>query len=337
MRRPNILIFMTDHQQGATMLKENPCITPNIDRFRQKSVTFTHAYCPAPHCCPSRATFFTGLYPSQHGVWNNVNVSNALSRGLYDGVRTFSEYLQESGYNLYFSGKWHVSNTESPANRGFEPIYLTEHYTPEKNVPDDSEWRIYNKRPIDKSGDLRGEGEIIRPGYPRYRQYGKGENPFGDFEVVQAAVNKLSTIGSEENPFVLYVGPLGPHDPYIVPQRFLDMYPKGTIRLPDSFDDPMLDKPVLYRRTRSRYDQLTRAEQEESLRHYYAFCSYEDYHSLTSNAALCGLFCFNYQKTPGYTRYILPGFCFIIPLNSKVVKSEFSRAGGIRVRSTNSS
>ena len=54
----------------------------------------------------------------------------------------------------------------------------------------------------------------------------------------------------------MYVGPLGPHDPYIVPQRFLDMYPKGTIRLPDSFDDPMLDKPVLYRRTRSRYDQL---------------------------------------------------------------------------------
>lgn len=277
MNRPNILIFMTDHQQGATMLKENPCITPNIDRFRQKSVTFTHAYCPAPHCCPSRATFFTGLYPSQHGVWNNVNVSNALSRGLYDGVRTFSEYLRDSGYNLYFSGKWHVSNTESPANRGFEPIYLTEHYTPEKNVPDDSEWRIYNKRPIDKSEDLRGEGEIIRPGYPRYRQYGKDENPFGDFEVVQAAVNKLRTIGSEENPFVLYVGPLGPHDPYIVPQRFLDMYPKGTIRLPGSFDDPMLDKPVLYRRTRSRYDQLTRSEQEESLRHYYAFCSYEDY------------------------------------------------------------
>ena len=225
MRRPNILIFMTDHQQGATMLKENPCITPNIDRFRQKSVTFTHAYCPAPHCCPSRATFFTGLYPSQHGVWNNVNVSNALSRGLYDGVRTFSEYLRDSGYNLYFSGKWHVS----------------------------------------------------RPGYPRYRQYGKDENPFGDFEVVQAAVNKLRTIGGEENPFVLYVGPLGPHDPYIVPQRFLDMYPKGTIRLPGSFDDPMLDKPVLYRRTRSRYDQLTRSEQEESLRHYYAFCSYEDY------------------------------------------------------------
>ena len=49
-------------------------------------------------------TFFSGLYPSQHGVWNNVEVGNALSRGLSEGVKLWSEDLQENGYRLFFSG-----------------------------------------------------------------------------------------------------------------------------------------------------------------------------------------------------------------------------------------
>ena len=56
----------------------------------------------------------SGLYPTQHGVWNNVDVGNALSRGLNDGVRLWSEDLQAAGYRLYFTGKWHVSAEEGP-------------------------------------------------------------------------------------------------------------------------------------------------------------------------------------------------------------------------------
>lgn len=48
------------------------------------------------------------------------------------------------------------------------------------------------------------------------------------------------------------------------------------MKLPDSFEDLMEDKPGLYRRTRDRFGLLSRAEQEEALRHYYGFCSYED-------------------------------------------------------------
>ncbi len=56
MKRPNILIFMTDHQRGDTVFDDNPCITPNIDRIKQNGVTFSETFCPAPHCCPARAT-----------------------------------------------------------------------------------------------------------------------------------------------------------------------------------------------------------------------------------------------------------------------------------------
>ena len=33
MKPPNILIVMTDHQRGDTVLPEHPAITPNLDRF----------------------------------------------------------------------------------------------------------------------------------------------------------------------------------------------------------------------------------------------------------------------------------------------------------------
>ena len=100
-KRPNVLIFMTDHQRRETMPGYGWCKTPVLEAFSQEAVVFTNAMCSAPHCCPSRASFFSGLYPSSHGVWNNVEVGNTLSRGLARGVRLWSQDLREAGYDLY--------------------------------------------------------------------------------------------------------------------------------------------------------------------------------------------------------------------------------------------
>ena len=93
--KPNFLIFMTDQQRGDMQPTFGKAITPNLEKLAENGVVFRRAYCPSPHCCPSRATFFSGLYPSRHGVWNNVDLADALSRGLYDDVRLFSEDLKE--------------------------------------------------------------------------------------------------------------------------------------------------------------------------------------------------------------------------------------------------
>lgn len=278
--RPNIVVFMTDHQMGDTILNSSKVKTPNVDRLRKIAVNFEEAYCPSPHCCPSRATFFSGLYPSEHGVWNNVDVSNTLSRGLFENVRLFSEDLKESGYEMYYSGKWHVSAEQSPEEFGFQVLAKGEgeSYKNYKHLPDMEEWNVYTrgKRPIDTGKEFREEGQIIRDGYPRYRLYGLNERPFGDAEKVEAAVKKLDELPGE-NPFFMYVGTIGPHDPYVVPQRFLDLYDPDEIELPDNYEDDMEDKPALYRRTQDRYAQLSREEAKEGVRRFYAFCSYEDY------------------------------------------------------------
>ncbi|MGV8979714.1 sulfatase-like hydrolase/transferase [Clostridium sp.] len=276
MKRPNILIFMTDQQRGDSIFPYSKAKTPNINKFCGQGVTFSNAYTVSPHCCPSRATFFSGLYPSQHGVWNNVNVGNTLSRGLYKGVRLFSEDLKDNGYGTYFSGRWHVSNVESPLDRGFEVMDYPKPFEKKELVheaPSAKEWeRFENYQPQ----GIKNEAEILRRGYDTYVHYGLGEKNANDRNVVEDALKIIHSREKSDKPWCHYIGTCGPHDPYFVPQEYLDMYDINDIKLPDNFTDLMKDKPALYRRTRDRFDQLTPEEHKEAIRHYLAFCTYED-------------------------------------------------------------
>ena len=280
MKKPNILIFMTDHQRGDTAPPYTRAITPNLERLAREGVTFSQAFCPAPHCCPSRATFFTGLYPSEHGVWNNVDVGNALSRGPYPGTRLWSDDLKEAGYRLHFSGKWHVSAVETPVERGWEMSFPKRWMAPDAASPrpHTREWKPYENLAKQPEPTTRGEAQILRPGYSTYTQYGDGEGRVCEFDekTVDDAVRIIRERAASGRPWCQFVGTVGPHDPYFVPKKYLDMYRLEDVQLPASFADRMLDKPALYRRTRDRYDQLTEREQRESLRHFLAFCTYED-------------------------------------------------------------
>jgi Arylsulfatase A and related enzymes len=283
--RNNVLVFMTDQQNADTInCKDNPAITPNVDAFLKEAMLFNEAYTTSPHCCPSRAAFFSSLYPSMSGVWNNVEVDNALSRTLYDGVKLFPEVLKEEGYNTIFSGKWHVSAYEGPGDRGFDKVlseYISNYgrYVPE-NKQRYNDWEhFYSKKENicfrDRNDKDKEFGEILRPGYPEYHQFGECRDPFDDEMRVNLACEEIRNYDSDK-PFFLYMGATGPHDPYYPPQRFIDMYKDVEIHLPDTFDDPMTDKPALYRRTRDCF-ALTREEHIESIRRYMAFVSFEDY------------------------------------------------------------
>ena len=273
MKRPNILIFMTDQQRGATVLPDHPARTPHLDRFRSRSVAFKNTFAPSPHCCPSRATFFTGLYPSQHGVWNNVCVQNAHSTGPKAGTRLWSQDLADAGYHLDWNGKWHVSWEEGPDDHGFQIQSIISGPKKHGQGVMGPEWSFYEKL---KDPSHRERGQILRPGWGTYTHYGAQDNPFGDGDTVDSAIAAILS-RDDEQPWCHYIGTLGPHDPYRVPQEFLDLYDPDDVVLPANFGDLMQDKPGLYRRTRSMFDQLSEEEHREALRHYLAFCTYEDH------------------------------------------------------------
>jgi arylsulfatase A-like enzyme len=276
MEPPNILIIMTDHQRGDTVLRDHPAITPNLDHFAQEGVTFRETYCPSPHCCPSRATFFTGLYPSRHGVWNNICNDQALSRGLNAGIRTWSEDLVEAGYQMHFCGKWHVSVEESPADRGWQEHYVTSTAGEHHGVA----WSYYQELAVQEEVTQRGEGVIHRPGYGPFRMYGTASDTGGkhDETAVAKAVDVLESISNMDQPWCLYVGLIGPHDPYDVPQKYLDLYDVDSIPIPESFNDDLADKPRVYQRMREQiFGQLSERETREAIRHFWAYCTYLDH------------------------------------------------------------
>ena len=115
--RPNIVLIMTD-DQGAWSLGcyGNPdAHTPTIDRLAAQGVRMTKAFATIPVCSPSRATYYTGRIPSQHGVHDWIKHENDGERARYciPNEMLLSYLLQKCGYTCGLSGKWHLGDNKA--------------------------------------------------------------------------------------------------------------------------------------------------------------------------------------------------------------------------------
>lgn len=269
-RPPNLLIFMTDQQQADVLTPGHPCVLPNLRRLQADGLTLSQTYAPCAHCCPSRATFFTGLYPSQHGIWNNISTPTALQKDLTPGVRTFGQDLASAGHALAFAGKWHVENARGPRDHGWEELHVTAGPNSRMHPSMESYDRVAGPQ-----GERR-PGEIVRPGWGNVRLYGEqSADGSSDLVTVRAAIDALPRLASTGKPWGLYIGTFGPHDPYFVPRRYLDLYADAP--LPATYHDTMADKPGIYRRLREQiWGQLSADEVRDCVRHYWAYCTWMD-------------------------------------------------------------
>jgi len=273
--RPNILIFMTDQEQAQVTLPDHPCKTPNLDKFAQEGIRFNYAYPPMAHCCPSRASLMTGLYPSQHGIYNNVLNNQAIHTSLYPGVETFSEKLESAGYDLYYCGKWHVTATEMPRDRGWKEVHVTSGIDTHHGIRPE-QWKTVSG---ERYKMKRANGEILRPGWGTYKLYGtleEGQDCSGDFTTLRKGIDTLKSLKDSQSPWCLYIGLNGPHDPFIIPEKYSKMYNPADIMLPPNYYDDLKDKPAVYRRMRKLWSQLTEEEVRESIAHYWGYCTMMD-------------------------------------------------------------
>jgi len=96
----NILFIMCD-QLRADYLScfGHPYLnTPHIDALAGRGVRFSNAFCQAPLCGPSRASFYTGRYVASHGVMANEDP-------LKLGELTLGDYLSDAGMEAVVVGK----------------------------------------------------------------------------------------------------------------------------------------------------------------------------------------------------------------------------------------
>lgn len=217
----------------------------------------------------------TGLYPSQHGIHNNVSTNTAINKGFKAGVVTFAERLKETGYSLHFSGKWHVSAEENPAERGWEEL----HISAGKDAVMGATLAAWRNTVETGNSSERATGEIVRTGWGNYQLYGSTRGNIeetGDYEVVQQAIKRIETLKTQTAPWCLYIGTFGPHDPFITPEKYAQMYKPDDIPLPPNYHDDLKEKPRLYQRMRKLWDQLSEREVRESIAHYWGYCTMMD-------------------------------------------------------------
>ena len=98
---PNILFCISDDQSYAhTGATGDPVVkTPAFDRVAREGILFTHAFCDAPTCGPSRSAILTG-----QPIWRLEEAGNIHST-LPKKFLTYAELLKESGYATGFTGK----------------------------------------------------------------------------------------------------------------------------------------------------------------------------------------------------------------------------------------
>ncbi len=89
------------------------------ESIRARGIEFHRHYAGSTACTPSRATLFTGQYPSLHGVNSTDGAAKEPSDpGMHwldpDSVPTLGDWFRAGGYRTHYRGKWHVSLADIP-------------------------------------------------------------------------------------------------------------------------------------------------------------------------------------------------------------------------------
>lgn len=132
--RPNIILILTDDMGYSDLgCYGSEIQTPNLDALAKEGLRYTHFY-NVGHCCPSRASLMTGLYPQQTGLGWMVDTKfeqPGYTDELNNNCVTIAEVLKNAGYATYMTGKWHLAHNMKedgpkynwPLQRGFEKFY----------------------------------------------------------------------------------------------------------------------------------------------------------------------------------------------------------------------
>ena len=98
---PNVLFICADDLNSwiGPLERYRGVKTPHIDALASRGTLFTHAYCTAPHCNPSRASVFSGQRPSTSGVYREETLPHRA------GIVPLPEQFLRAGYEVFGAGK----------------------------------------------------------------------------------------------------------------------------------------------------------------------------------------------------------------------------------------
>lgn len=228
----NLLIIQTDEHNFRTLgcyrdtLPNDQALiwgedavveTPAIDSIAARGAICTSYYATSPVCTPSRASFFSGLYPHRTGSPQNDLPLNS-------DVVTFAEVLRREGYATGYAGKWHLDGNGKPQwgpQRKFG-------FADNRYMFNRGHWKRFE---ITDSGP-RVAGRN-RKGEPSYDLGDADEQSFSTDWLTNRAIDFIREHANDD--FCYHLSLPDPHGPNTVREPYDEMFADRVIRAPMTF------------------------------------------------------------------------------------------------------
>jgi len=220
---PNdILVLMTDQHRadwigafGADHVR-----TPSLDGLASEGAIFTQCMSSSPLCMPARASFLTGMYPHNFGMWDNIG-------RVHDVRGTYLYALRGVGYRTCHVGKSHLYPHGRKDLRNEEPYMHALGWDDILECTGPLSTQNTQSILTDWMEDC-GTYETFLADYRKRREVGMNKalwpSPLPDGKhmddfIARTAVDYI--VDSEvPQPLYLFVGLGGPHNPWDPPERF---------------------------------------------------------------------------------------------------------------------
>ena len=250
--KPNVLLIVCDdlNDYVETLGGHPQTRTPNIRKLIDSGVSFTQAHCNIPICNPSRASFATGIYPhtSQQFGFEDWDKNEILKNS-----RTMMDHFGKNGYHTLGTGKvMHNRDRQEWKEFGYPSDYGPFLFNGKDKIPnltvpspfrDDFGIIDGNFGPLKNVSDKKSTdtGKVyswLTGSWRKQREMkyisDEDRDPTGDELNAQWAVKRLTELASskDKKPFFMGVGFVRPHTPLIVPQKYFDLFPLKSIKLP---------------------------------------------------------------------------------------------------------
>jgi uncharacterized sulfatase len=262
-----LFIISDDFRDEGGMFTRAQVKLPNLDRLAARGIRFERAYVQYTVCNPSRCSFLSGLRAEQTGIVNNTT----RLRENMPNVITLPQLFKTNGWRTEAFGKiFHLGGGKGEPNReagGTGDAWM--------DLP--ASWHAGTTFAATKNGK-KMEGRNLTGGALVWCHWGMAAGNDDDQPDGQTAAAVVSLIEKQgANPWFIGCGFLKPHDPFIAPKKYFDLYPLEALKLwrdpPDMTPAPPLALPP---GALAVFKKFTDQERLEFLRAYCAAASYMD-------------------------------------------------------------
>lgn len=259
----NVLLIMADDLRdfGGAFTRDVVKM-PNLDRLRARGVTFERAYVQYPVCNPSRSSMMAGLRAEQTGVANN---DTRLRQKMPD-VITLPQLCKDAGWQSHAFGKlYHLGGKDAGQKALWADVGRS--------------WHTAQDFKATQAGRKMIEGRNVTDGALSWCAWGAADgndDDQPDGQIAAATAEMIEQLGGQ--PWFIGCGFMKPHDPFIAPKKYFDLYPADSLKpWRDPVDlSPAPAQAVGFGAYAGAFAKFTDQEWSELLRAYCAGTSFMD-------------------------------------------------------------